>query len=391
MAKRLTANVKTGLQVLAENGFRELSGKRIGLITNHTGVDERLVSTAEVLARQPGLQLVALFGPEHGIGGDVADAEAVASGRDAVTGLPVYSLYGDDLAPRAEWLTGLDALVFDNQDIGSRFYTYIWTLAGCMAVAGRAGIEIIVLDRPNPIGGLAVEGTILEPEFASFVGLHPLATRHGLTVGEFARMCVRAGWVRPAPPLTVIEMAGWRRAYYFEDTGLAWVPTSPAATTVDMAVIYPGTCLFEGTNVSEGRGSNLPFEVIGAPWVNGWHLRDEIGDIAGARLRPLYFRPTWSKYAGEVCGGVQIHVTDRSAFRPVETGLRLVETLLRMYPERLGFATGAGPYHFDRLAGSDRVRKGLLAGRGARDILQDFEPQLDEYRRLREQILIYHD
>lgn len=383
--------VQTGLQVLIEHEFQELRGKRIGLITNHTGVDSRLVGAVEILARQPGLKLAALFGPEHGIGGDVADGEAVASRHDAITGLPVYSLYGDVSAPRYEWLAGLDALVFDIQDIGARFYTYIWTLADSMAAAGRAGIEFVVLDRPNPIGGLAVEGTVVEPGCESFFGRYPLATRRGLTAGEFARLCIAAQWVSPAPRLTVITMTGWNRSDYYDATGLAWVPTSPAATTTDMAIIYPGSCVFEGTNVSEGRGSPRPFEVIGAPWIDGWDLRRFIGEVPGALLRPHYFRPTWSKYAGEVCGGVQIHIVDRTAYRPVETGFRLVESLLNMYPARFEFVPGQSQCHFDLLSGSDRVRAGLLAGRTAVDILRDFEPQLSEFRQRRQEILIYRD
>jgi uncharacterized protein YbbC (DUF1343 family) len=381
--------VLTGIDVLRRDGYRALAGRRFGLITNHTGVDATLTATADLLRTAGVGELVALFGPEHGIRGDAAEGEHVASGQDALTGLPVHSLYGDGYEPRAEWLADLDAVVFDIQDIGARFYTYIQTMATSMAVAGRLGVEYIVLDRPNPLGGLIVEGTVVEPGFSSFVGLHPLATRHGLTAGEIARFYIATGWVAPAPRLTVITMEGWQRSMYYEETGLPWVPPSPAATTPEMAVCYPGTCLFEGTNVSEGRGTTRPFEIIGAPFIDGWALRGAVGPLPGALLRPHFFRPTASKHAGLSCGGVQIHVTDRHAFRPYETALRLFAALLRLYPHDIRF-TGEYPgNYFDLLQGTDRVRRGLLADKPVERILTELAPSLAAFGERRAEVLLY--
>ncbi|MHC9084147.1 exo-beta-N-acetylmuramidase NamZ family protein [Luteimonas sp. RIT-PG2_3] len=380
--------LKTGLDVLLDDGARLLHGKRVGLITNMTGVDRELRSTVDLLANHPDVHLVALFGPEHGVRGNVQAGDHVDDSRDAATGLPVHSLYGGHREPTPEMLRDIDVLVFDIQDVGARFYTYPYTLAYALQAAKRAGIAVVVLDRPNPIGGVLVEGPVLEPAQASFVGLYPIPVRHGMTIGELAGL-FNTGFGIGAR-LQVVRMQGWRRDAAEPGAALPWVPPSPNMPTPDTALVYPGTALLEGTNLSEGRGTTRPFEIVGAPWIDATALAARMNALGlpGVRFRPTWFTPSFSKHAGVACAGVQLHVSDRAAFRPVRTGVALVATLQAMYPEAFRFEPVETPF-FDKLAGNDWIRQALQVGRPWPEIEARWQPELVEFEQLRRRYLLY--
>ncbi|MGB8931663.1 MAG: DUF1343 domain-containing protein [Anaeromyxobacteraceae bacterium] len=362
--------MRTGLDLLVAGRFRALRGRRVGLVCNPTTVDARLRHAADLFAAAPGVRLEALFGPEHGVRGDAQYMKSVGSERDPRTGVPACSLYGDtagSLKPSAEQLAGLDLLVFDVQDVGARYYTYQATMMLCMEAAAAAGVAFMVLDRPNPIGGLAVEGPALRAGFESFCGLHDLAVRHGMTVGELATLfrAERALDLR----LDVIPCEGWRRGMGFRATGLPWVLPSPNMPTPETALVYPGMCLLEGTNLSEGRGTTLPFELFGAPWLDGQRLAEALSAdrLPGVRFRPASFVPAWDKHAGARCHGVQLHVTDAGAFRPFRTGLACVARAREQDPRRFSWRTEPyefveGVLAFDLLCGSAREREAIEAG-----------------------------
>ncbi len=377
-----------GIEVLLEERLDLLRGRRIGLVTNPTGVDRALRSDIDLLARHPELQLVALFGPEHGVRGDAQAGEHVAAARDRATGLPVHSLYGEQREPTDTMLRGIDVLVFDIQDVGARPYTYPYTLAGVLRAAKRAGIPVVVPDRPNPIGGTQVEGPVLEPAYASFVGMFPIPLRHGMTLGELARLFNEAFGI--GAELHVVPMRGWRRGDAEPGRALPWVPPSPNMPTPDTALVYPGMVLLEGTNLSEGRGTTRPFETIGAPYIDADALAARMNALAlpGVRFRPVHFTPTFSKHAGVACAGVQLHVTDRGAFRPVRTALSLLATIRQLHPEQFAFLEGEPPF-FDKLAGNDWVRRALLRGETPQAIEQRWQPALRRFEALRRRYLLY--
>jgi uncharacterized protein YbbC (DUF1343 family) len=379
---------RLGVEVLLQERPELLRGRRVGLITNMTGADSALRSDVDLLARHPGFELVALFGPEHGVRGDVQAGEQVDSSRDPVTGLPVYSLYGQTREPTPAMLAGVDMLVFDIQDVGARFYTYPYTLAGAMRAARRAGIPIVVLDRPEPLGGERVEGPVLEPEFASFVGLFPIPLRHGMTLGELAGLFNDAFGI--GAQLQVVPMQGWRRGEEPLRASLPWIPPSPNMPTPDTALVYPGTGLFEGTNLSEGRGTTRPFEIVGAPFVDAQVLAARMNalDLPGVRFRPAAFTPTFSKHAGVPCGGVQIHVVDRHAFLPVRTGLALLKTLHDLYPGQFRFLPGEPPF-FDKLAGNAWIREAIERGEPLAAIEARWQVDLERFETLRRHYLLY--
>jgi uncharacterized protein YbbC (DUF1343 family) len=389
--------VVPGLEVLVASRFRVLAGRTVGLVCNPTAVTRTLTHAADVLHRAPRVRLAALFGPEHGVRGDAQYMAAVGGERDPRTGLPAHSLYGEtkaSLRPRAADLEGLDVLVFDVQDVGARYYTYQATMMLCMEAAAEAGIGFVVLDRPNPIGGLAVEGPRLRPGFESFCGLHDLAVRHGMTVGELARL-FRAERKLDVE-LEVVPCEGWRRAVGFRGTGLPWVFPSPNMPTPETALVYPGMCLLEGTNLSEGRGTTRPFELFGAPWLDGQRLADALGRerLPGVRFRPVSFVPTWDKHAGVRCHGVELHVHDPGRFRPFRTGLAAVLHARRQDPAR--FAWRTEPYEFvtdvlafDLLCGSDRERKALEAGASLAELARPLGPEERAFVRRRAPYLLY--
>jgi uncharacterized protein YbbC (DUF1343 family) len=389
--------VRTGLDVLRAREFAPLHGLRIGLVTHAAAVAHDLRHASEILHEAPGVHLAVLFGPEHGLAGTAQDLIGVGHGTDPLTGLPTHSLYGDtaeSLRPTPEQLRGLDALVIDMQDVGSRYYTFQATMLYGLEAASALGLRTVVLDRPNPLGGVEVEGPTLTLGFESFVGPHPIPTRHGMTLGELARL-YRARR-RLAGELEVVPCEGWTRQMDFEATGLPWVLPSPNMPTVETAFVYPGGCLIEGTNVSEGRGTTRPFEIVGAPWIDPRPLCDRLrGEgLPGVGFRPAWFRPTFHKFAGQDCGGVQLHVTDRAAFRPVRTGLALLAALRGLSGGR--FAWRTDPYEFihdkpaiDLLFGSDRERLALEAGRPPREIAAGWEAGEEDFRELRREFLLY--
>jgi uncharacterized protein YbbC (DUF1343 family) len=391
------SSMRTGLDVLRDQAWGPLRGLRVGLVCHPASVDSRLLHAANLLAEAPDVHLAALFGPEHGFHGQAQDLIGVNDGQDAPSGLRIHSLYGtspDSLRPTAEQLRGLDVLVIDLQDVGSRYYTFQATMLFCLEAAAAHGLKVFVLDRPNPLGGEVIEGPTLRPGFESFVGIHPLATRHGLTIGELARLYRAERGLTGA--LEVVPCDGWRRAMDFEQTGLPWVLPSPNMPTVETAFVYPGQCLLEGTNVSEGRGTTRPFELCGAPWVEprGLCRRLEREELQGVHFRPAWFQPTFHKFAGQTCGGVQVHVTNRHTFRAVRTSLALLAALRESSGGR--FAWRTEPYEFvadrpaiDLLFGSDRERLGLEAGVPAAELARAWEPEEEAFRRRRAPFLLY--
>jgi len=323
--------VLNGIDVLREQNFAPLAGKRIGLITNHTGLAADGVSTIDLLFKTDVCKLAVLFSPEHGIRGE--SEERVNSSVDAKTGLPIYSLYGDTRRPAPEMLKNIDALVFDIQDIGARFYTYITTMAYCMEAAAKANIAFYVLDRPNPIGGIRVEGPMLDADRTSFTGYMPLPVRHGMTVGEIARYFNAENHI--GARLEVIAMKGWQRSYLFWDTGQLWTNPSPNMRSVTAAILYPGVCLLEATNISVGRGTDKPFELVGAPWIQPGRLvafLNDAGGLPGVEFVPVYFTPDSGTYKGVRCGGVNIVITDHQGLNSVSVGLTLIKALRDIYP-----------------------------------------------------------
>ena len=357
--------VITGLERLLANPQEFLRNKRIGLIANQTSVTRDLTFSVEALSALDACKLTRLFAPEHGFYGVAQDMEHVARETDPATGLPIHSLYGDreeSLTPDVSLFEGLDAIVFDVQDIGARYYTFVYTLANCMQTAGKAGIEVIVLDRPNPITGVHLEGNVVEDGFFSFVGQYPLMTRHGMTAGELAQMFRNCFKVEC--DLTVVTMQGWRRDMWYDDTGLPWVFPSPNMPTLDTATVYPGLCLIEGTLLSEGRGTTRPFEQVGAPGIDPFPFAKELNAIGlpGIHFQPCQFKPGFQKHAGKVCGGVSLHVTDRNRFKPWWTGLVVIETAARLFPEAFEWRTERYEYVSDRpaidlLYGNPRFRE----------------------------------
>jgi uncharacterized protein YbbC (DUF1343 family) len=379
-------------RLLASN---RLEGRRVGIVCNPASVDARLRHIADRLAAHPGAQLTAIFGPQHGFRSDVQD-NMIETGHahDAVRRVPVYSLYSETREPTPEMLQDLDLLVIDLQDVGVRIYTYIYTMANCLKAARKQGLEVIVCDRPNPIGGAQVEGMVLVPGFESFVGMYPIPMRHGMTIGELARLFNDEFGL--GANLEVIPMEGWDREMYFDATGLTWIISSPNIPTFDTTTVYPGGVLFEGTNVSEGRGTTRPFELLGAPWVVAESFADALNrrQLPGVFFRPALFEPTFHKHAGKGCAGCQVHVLDRQTFQAVETGVALLEAFRASDPDRFRWKDPPYEYEFDKmpidcLAGSSELREQIDAGRSAHDIARSWEPALGAFKKLRERFLIY--
>ena len=362
--------MRTGLERLCENPSRYLRGARAGLVANPTTVDHRLRHAADLLHAHPDVDLRVLFGPEHGIRGAAQDMIEVAAGRDPVTGLPEVSLYGttfESLSPTPAQLAEIDVLVFDVQDVGARYYTYTATMALCMRAARTASVRVLVLDRPNPIGGVQVEGGGLEPGLENFCGLYPVPQRHGMTSGELARLYNTTFGI--GCDLEVVSCEGWRRAQYFDETDLPWVMPSPNMPTLDTAIVYPGMCLLEATNLSEGRGTTRPFELFGAPFVDGRALAAELESyrLSGVILRPCTIEPAFHKHARTACGAVQLHVTNRRVFDAYRTGLAVLVAVKKLWPN--DFAWRTEPYEFradvpaiDLLTGNPAVREAIDAG-----------------------------
>jgi uncharacterized protein YbbC (DUF1343 family) len=388
--------VKTGLEILLDDPSL-IRGKRIGLVTNQSAVTRDLDHAVMRLNAARDWMLTTLFGPEHGIWGEAQDMDHVGHSTDPVTRLPVYSLYGaseEDLWPRREALKGLDALLVDLPDIGSRYYTFIYTTAFCMEVAADLGIQVIVLDRPNPIDGIHVEGNVGKER--SFVGWYPLPVRHGMTIGELAQYFNHTFDLRC--DLTVVPMLGWRRSMWFDETGLPWVIPSPNMPTLATATVYPGMCLVEGTNLSEGRGTTRPFEFFGAPWLNPFELAEALNalDLPGARFRPHYFMPTFQKHKKKVCGGAELYVTDRELFDAYRTGLWCVKVARDLNPKKFKWRSETYEFVSDRpaidlLTGSAQYREIVDRGGNVDDLLTESREELAEFAARREEFLLYRE
>ena len=378
----LSVKVLTGIDVLERDNFKQLAGLRIGLVTNQTGRDREGRPTIDILNKAAGVKLVALFSPEHGIRG-VAD-EKVSDSKDETTGLPIYSLYGETRKPKPEQLKDIDALVYDIQDIGVRFWTYSSTLGNLLEEAAKAKLPVYVLDRPNPIGGLEVDGPIADADKLSFTSYHTIPTRHGLTIGELGQLFNKQRNI--GADLRVIKMEGWRRSMWFDETSLTWINPSPNMRSLTEATLYPGIGLLETTNVSVGRGTDTPFEVVGAPWIQGDKLADYLNQrsIPGVRFVSLRFKPNASVFKNEDCGGFNIVITDRSAFRPLLTGIEIASALRQLYPMDWKIDS------YLRLLVNANTLERLKRGDSPRDIVASWNAQLEEFRRLRAEFFLYN-
>ena len=381
---------EVGLSVLFREQLAVVEGRSIGLITNQTGIDRQFQSNLTLFAEHPKVGLAAIFSPEHGISGSAQAGIQIASAIGKGRQIPIHSLYGKNRQPTPEILTGIDLLVYDIQDVGSRFYTYSSTLLRSMRAAAANNVDFMVLDRPNPIRGDRVEGNLLRPAFQSFVGETVIPIRHGMTVGELAQFCA-AELNFASSQLDVVPMRGWRRGMWYDETGLPWVPPSPNMPTVETATLYPGTCLIEGTNLSEGRGTTKPFEWIAAPWIDSERWADTLNslELPGTRFRPIHFTPTFSKYADQECHGIQIHVTDRDQLKPVDVALHLIATVWQAYPDQFEFLKNRGRYFFDLLAGTDELRLRLTKQESPKEIIQSWEAEIAEFTKQCRPYLLY--
>jgi len=382
-----TLEVRAGIEVLLADSAHLIAGRRVGLITNRSGISREGASSIDLLDRHPAAELVALFAPEHGIRGTAAEGASIEDETDPETGLPVYSLYGETRSPSPALLGQIDVLAFDLQDIGSRYYTYMSTMAFAMRAAGEAGVPFIVLDRPNPIGGHA-QGPVLDPAFSTFVGLYPVPARHGMTAGELARLYAGAFGIEVE--LHVVPVAGWSRDLWFDDTGLPWVAPSLNMPSLESAVHYAGTCLFEGTNLSVGRGTDMAFQILGAPWLDGaaWAERLSHYELAGVRIEAATFTPdapSDGKFERQTVSGIRLTVTDRARYDPVITAVAALLVARGLAGERWVW----NERHFDRLAGTDRLRIAIDRGDALEDITAGWEAGLAAFEELRRPYLLY--
>ena len=389
------APVKIGAELLFEEHIDLLQGKRVGLVTNHTGILPDGRHLVDVLHEHEAVELTALYAPEHGIRGDAT--RAFDHSEDPATGLHVYSLYGDNRKPTPDMLEDIDVLIFDIQDVGARFYTYISTMNNAMEAAAENGKEFIVLDRPNPITGVYVDGPILDPDFRSFIGIQPIPVAHGMTVGELATMFNEEGWLENGvkAELTIIRMENYRRSTWFDQTELPWIKPSPNMLRLSTAIVFPATCFFEGTNVSDGRGTDHPFEWFGTPWINGEELAQALHayELPGVVFEPITYTPgdmvngvrISPKYMGELCYGVEMNITDRNVFRPVSTGIYILSTIYRMYGNELVWREN----WMDLLWGTDRIRTAIQKGIDPAEIIDGWQEELEDFLSVRENYLLY--
>lgn len=395
MAKLQKKSVKLGLEKALGGEVNLFKDLRIGLICNQASVDHRYRHAADLFFQNPDINLTALFGPQHGIRGDVQDNMIeTAHTVDKKTGLPIYSLYSETRQPTGEMLENLDALVFDLQDVGCRVYTFIYTMAYAMKSCAEFGKKMFVLDRPNPINGIGVEGNVLETGHESFVGQYPIPMRHGMTIGELAAFFNREFDINC--DLQVITMDNWEREDFYDETDCPWVMPSPNMPTVDTAVVFPATVYFEGTEISEGRGTTRPFEIVGAPFIDAETLSESLKslELSGVIFRPFQFLPTFQKYAGQHCGGVFLHISDRESFEPVITGLALVKTIYNLYPEKFKWKETAYEYAFDRnpfdvISGSTKTREFIEQNQSPENIEASWQKDLENFNIKRKKYLMY--
>ncbi|HZE30463.1 MAG TPA: DUF1343 domain-containing protein [Actinoallomurus sp.] len=383
--------VQTGFDVLHAGGYQQLKGQKVGLVANPTAVVRDLTHEVDVIHQSGGVDLVAVFGPEHGFRGSAQAGGSEGSYKDPRTQIPVYDAYAKSVTQIAADFTkaGLDTVVFDIQDAGARFYTYIWTMHDCMQAASQAGKRFVVLDRPNPLGGTAATGPVMHPEYTSGVGKQAISEQHGMTVGELALLFdseFLGGKVKPQ----VIKMRGWRRGTFYDETGLPWVMPSPNMPTLDTAIVYPGMGLFEALTITEGRGTTRPFEIVGAPFLD-WHYVDALNalKLPGVRFREAYFAPTFSKWVNQNCAGVQVYVTDRRRYDSIRTAIAMIVTARQLYPKDFAWRESAAPYWIDKLTGSDLVRKGVDGGSTTDQIVASWQGELARFRAQRSRYLLY--
>jgi uncharacterized protein YbbC (DUF1343 family) len=388
-------HVTLGLEKLLEAESDLVADSRVGLICNQASVNHGYEHAADLFHQHPEINLRALFGPQHGIRGDVQDNMIETDHtRDRKTRLPVYSLYSETREPTNEMLSDVDLLVFDMQDVGCRIYTFVYTMANCMIAAKRTGKRVIVCDRPNPINGIQVAGNVLEPEFASFVGQYSIPTRHGMTPGELAQLFNKHFNINC--DLHVVTMGGWRREFWQDEIDAPWVLPSPNMPTVDTATVFPGTVHFEGTQMSEGRGTTRPFELIGAPYIDADDYADALNKLGleGVYFRACVFQPTFQKHGRVSCGGAQLHVIDRQKFEPVSAGLAMVKMAYDMYPDKFLWKEPPYEYVFDKnpvdvISGTDKIRKSFESGIELSTIIENWQKPLKEFLEIREQFLLY--
>jgi uncharacterized protein YbbC (DUF1343 family) len=387
--------MKIGLETLFDQHLDLLKDQRVGLIVNPASINQNFEHAADIFHQCPNINLTTLFGPQHGIRGETQDNMIEWEGFvDRRTGITVYSLYGETRIPTEEMLKDVDVLVFDIQDVGTRVYTFIYTMAHAMQACAKYGKRMVVLDRPNPIGGQLVEGNILESEFASFVGLFPIAMRHGMTVAELAKMFNEAFAINCN--LDVVPMSGWKRSMWWDQTELPWILPSPNMPTLDTAMVYPGMVIFEGTMVSEGRGTTRPFELIGAPYIDAYQLTQELNNLnlPGVYFRPNYYQPTFHKHVGQLCGGLQLHVRNRETYKSVITAVAILSTIYHLYPDKFQWKQPPYEYVHDKLPidvifGSDKVRKQIEANISLEEIEQSWQEGVSEFTELRKKYLLY--
>lgn len=408
---KIQEKVKPGVEVFLKSHIELVKGKRLGLVTNPTGVDSRLNSIIDLFITNPDITLTALYGPEHGVRGNAQSGQQVTFYHEKKYDIPVFSLYGQEKKQRQDlpknidelmrsfdtqnngkipdnaMVEDLDVMIFDIQDVGTRVYTYMATLAYCMQVCAKKEIDLFILDRPNPLNGRKMEGPVLEyPEYSSFVGLYPIPLRHGMTIGELALM-FNDLFLESSAELTVVPLQGWKRHMWFDKTGLPWIIPSPNMPTLDTATVYPGQVFLEGTNISEGRGTTKPFELFGAPWTDGHELTKRLNSLAipGIRFRETWFTPVFSKYKEKLCGGAQLHVSDRNKYKPFKTILFILKTIMDMYPEKIEFHT----FYFDRIMGTAKVRAALEIGESVEDITNGLAGDLKDFSEFRKPYLLY--
>ena len=387
--------IRLGLESLLEEKIGLVTGARVGLICNQASVNHGFRHAADLLHEHPGIQLSALFGPQHGIRGDVQDNMIETEHTtDLQTGLPIHSLYSETREPTEAMLNDLDVLVFDMQDVGCRIYTFAYTMANSMVAARKFGKKVIVCDRPNPINGLKIEGNVTEPEHVSFVGQYSIPTRHGMTLGELALLFNRHFEI--GADLEIVPMEGWSRDLWFDQTDAPWVMPSPNIPTPDSATVFPATVYFEGTQISEGRGTTRPFELIGAPYINPEKYAAELNglNLPGVFFRSCIFRPTFQKHGGVSCGGVQLHVIDRETFEPVITGLHMVQVAYDLYPGEFRWKEPPYEYVYDRnpfdvIAGTSSIRRAIEEGTRVETLQDSWKPELEKFRKARMEQLLY--
>ena len=385
-------STQLGVEVFLESQLQLVANKHVGLVACPSSVDHQLRSTADRLYQHPDIKLVALFGPEHGLRGDAQAGSHIASYVDPLTKLPVHSLYGKTRQPTPEMLQGLDTIIIDLQDGGVRFYTFLATTLNVMGIAKQEGCSVIILDRPAPINAERIEGPILDPAYTSFVGPYPIPVRYGMTIGEIAQLINEQFDIHC--DLTIIEMQGWSRNQWFDETDVPFIPSSPNLPTLSAMTVYPGTCLIEGTNISEGRGTTKPFEYIGAPWIEAEALAEQLNDLGleGVRFRPVYFVPTFSKYQGELCAGVQVFVTDRNHFQPFKTILHVLQNIKTAYPDHFEWRAswGSGEQNpIDLLCGGNTVREHLNANSPITELVATWQEELQAFSQLRAKFMLY--